>query len=188
MLREDQAGHYFGVGMLVGAPEGKVIVMYPFQGSPAYKAGLRPGDRILSVNGASCVGLDIPAVSNMLKGPHGTHARIEVARLGSDAPLTFNVIRGEVERDSVTYAFWIQPGIAYIKVEGFNENTGHEFEKALNELGEPNINGLVLDLRDNPGGILQEAVSVADHFLRKGRPSSPTTAAPRKRPPSRQTR
>ncbi|MGD0617680.1 MAG: S41 family peptidase [Bryobacteraceae bacterium] len=168
LLREDQAGHYFGVGMLVGAPEGKVIVMYPFQGSPAYKAGLRPGDTILSVNGASCVGLDIPAVSNMLKGPRGTRAHIEVARSGHDGALAFNVIRGEVERDSVTHSFWIQPGIAYIKVEGFNENTGHEFEKALNDLGEPNINGLVLDLRDNPGGILQEAVSVADHFLRKG--------------------
>jgi carboxyl-terminal processing protease len=168
LLREDQAGHYSGVGMLVGSPEGKVIVMYPFQGSPAYKAGLRPGDAILSVNGVSCVGLDIPAVSNMLKGPQGTRAEIRVGRYGHADPLSFTVIRGEVPRDSVTYAFWYQPGIAYIKVEGFNENTGREFEKALNQLGEPNINGLILDLRDNPGGILQEAVSVADHFLRKG--------------------
>ena len=168
LLREDQAGHYSGVGMLVGSPEGKVIVMYPFQGSPAYKAGLRPGDVIQSVNGVSCVGLDIPAVSNMLKGPQGTRAEIRVRRYGHQDPLSFTVIRGEVPRDSVTYAFWYQPGIAYIKVEGFNENTGHEFEKALTQLGESNINGLILDLRDNPGGILQEAVSVADHFLRKG--------------------
>jgi carboxyl-terminal processing protease len=168
LLREDQAGHYFGVGMLVGAPEGKVIVMYPFQGSPAYKAGVRPGDLILAVNDVSCEGLDIPAVSNMLKGPQGTRVRIKVARFGQAEPIWFTVIRGEVPRDSVTYAFWYAPGIAYIKLEGFNENTGREFEKALAQLGEPNINGLILDLRDNPGGILQEAVSVADHFLRKG--------------------
>lgn len=168
LLREDQAGHYFGVGMLVGAPEGKVIVMYPFQGSPAYKAGVRPGDAILAVNDVSCEGLDIPAVSNMLKGPQGTRVRIKVGRYGQTDPIWFTVTRGEVPRDSVTYAFWFQPGIAYIKLEGFNENTGHEFERALNQLGEPNINGLILDLRDNPGGILQEAVSVADHFLRKG--------------------
>jgi len=168
LLREDQAGHYFGVGMLVGAPEGKVIVMYPFQGSPAYKAGIHPGDVVRAVNGVSCVGLDIPAVSNMLKGPQGTPVQIKVERYGHDEPLVFNVIRGEVPRDSVTYAFWFRPGIAYIKLEGFNENTGREFERALTELGEANISGLVLDLRDNPGGILQEAVSVADHFLHKG--------------------
>jgi len=168
LLREDQAGRYFGVGMLVGAPEGKVIVMYPFQGSPAYKAGVHPGDTIVAVNDVSCEGLDIPAVSNMLKGPQGTKVQIKVARFGHTDPLTFNVIRGEVPRESVTYAFWYQPGIAYIKLEGFNENTGREFENALTSLGEANINGLILDLRDNPGGILQEAVSVADHFLRKG--------------------
>jgi carboxyl-terminal processing protease len=168
LLREDQAGHYYGVGMLVGAPEGKVIVMYPFEGSPAYKAGVHPGDAILAVNDVSCEGLDIPAVSNMLKGPQGTRVQIRIGRYGHADPLVFNVIRGEVPRESVTYAFWYQPGIAYIKLESFNENTGREFEKALTELGEANMNGLILDLRDNPGGILQEAVSVADHFLHKG--------------------
>ena len=168
LLREDQAGRYYGVGMLVGSPEGKVIVMYPFLGSPAYKAGLHPGDTILAVNGVSCEGLDIPAVSGMLKGPQGTRVRIKAGRYGHPDPLWFDVVRGEVPRDSVTYAFWYQPGIAYIKLEGFNENTGREFEKALNALGEPNIDGLILDLRDNPGGILQEAVDVADHFLQKG--------------------
>ncbi|MGA2182983.1 MAG: S41 family peptidase [Bryobacteraceae bacterium] len=168
LLREDQAGRYYGVGMLVGAPQGKVIVMYPFQGSPAYKAGVHPGDVILAVNDVSCEGLDIPAVSSMLKGPQGTRVQIRVGRYGRQDPLLFTVIRGEVPRESVTYAFWYRPGIAYVKLESFNENTSREFEKALTELGEANINGLILDLRDNPGGILQEAVSVADHFLHKG--------------------
>src|SRR5581483_10386263 len=168
LLREEQEGRYFGVGMLVGAPEGKVIVMYPFENSPAYKAGLRPGDAILAVNDKSTEGLDIPAVSSMLKGPEGTQVQIRVGRQGSDKPLFFNVTRGEVPRESVTYAFWYRPGIAYIKLESFNENTSHELDQALNKLGENNIDGLILDLRDNGGGILQEAVAVSEHFLKKG--------------------
>jgi carboxyl-terminal processing protease len=168
LLREEQAGRYYGVGMLVGAPEGKVIVMYPFENSPAYKAGIRPGDIIEAVNDKSTDGLDIPAVSSMLKGPEGTQVQIKVGRPGSEQPLFFNVTRGEVPRDSVTYAFWYRPGIAYIKLESFNENTSHEFDQALNKLGENNIEGLILDLRDNGGGILQEAVAVSEHFLKKG--------------------
>src|SRR5579884_1268368 len=168
LLREEQAGRYYGVGMLVGAPEGRVIVMYPFENSPAWKAGLRPGDVIEAVNDKSTDGLDIPAVSSMLKGPEGTQVQIRVGRQGSDKPLFFNVTRGEVPRESVTYAFWYRPGIAYIKLESFNENTSHEFDQALNKLGENNIEGLILDLRDNGGGILQEAVAVSEHFLRKG--------------------
>jgi len=168
LLREEQAGRYYGVGMLVGAPEGRVIVMYPFENSPAWKAGLRPGDVIEAVNDKSTDGLDIPAVSSMLKGPEGTQVQIRVGRQGSDKPLFFNVTRGEVPRESVTYAFWYRPGIAYIKLESFNENTSHEFDQALNKLGENNIEGLILDLRDNGGGILQEAVAVSEHFLKKG--------------------
>ncbi len=154
--------------MLVGAPEGRVIVMYPFEGSPAYKAGIRPGDAILAVDDKSTDGLDIPAVSALLKGPEGTHVTVKVGRYGSKDPLFFSVTRGEVPRDSVTYAFWYRPGIAYVKLEAFNENTSHEFEAAMARLGENDMNGLILDLRDNPGGILQEAVGVADHFLHKG--------------------
>ena len=168
LLREEQEGRYFGVGMLVGAPEGKVIVMYPFENSPAYKAGLRPGDAILAVNDKSTEGLDIPAVSSMLKGPQGTPVQIEIGRPGEPKPLYFTVTRGAVPRESVTYAFWYRPGIAYIKIESFNENTSHEFDQALNKLGESSIEGLILDLRDNGGGILQEAVAVSEHFLKKG--------------------
>src|SRR5579884_1639350 len=168
LLREEQAGRYYGVGMLVGAPEGRVIVMYPFENSPAYKAGLRPGDAILAVNDKSTEGLDIPAVSSMLKGPQGTPVEIKIGRAGSPKPLYFTVTRGAVPRESVTYAFWFRPGIAYIKIESFNENTSHEFDQALNRLGEASIEGLILDLRDNGGGILQEAVAVSEHFLKRG--------------------
>lgn len=168
LFRENQAGRYFGVGMYIWAPEGKVLVNYPFVGSPAYKAGLRPGDAIVSVNDKSTEKMTIPEVSGLLKGPRGTPAQIVVRRQGSEKPIVFNVIRDEVPRDSVTYAYWLRPGIAFIKIEQFNENTSREMDRALAKLGESKIEGLILDLRDNPGGLVQEAANVADRFLRKG--------------------
>ena len=170
LLREGQSGHYYGVGMLIGAPEGKVLVMHPFQGSPASRSGLRPGDEILSVNGTRTDNADVPKVSSLLRGPRGTSAIVKVRRLGVAEPLTFTMLRDNVPRDSVNYAFWIRRGIAYMKIDAFNETTSREVDKALTKLGESSIEGLVLDLRDNPGGLVQEAVNVADRFLRKGQP------------------
>jgi carboxyl-terminal processing protease len=167
-LQEEQAGHYFGVGMMVGEPEGKAVVIYPFESSPAFRAGLRPGDQITSVDDKSTVKLDVEGVSALLKGPQGTQVTVQVKRNGADQPLWFHLTRAEVPRDSVNYYFWLKPGIAFVKIDSFNENTGRELGDALAKLGESDIRGLVLDLRNNPGGILQEAVAVCDHFLKKG--------------------
>jgi carboxyl-terminal processing protease len=168
LFRENQQGRYFGVGMYIWAPEGKVIVSYPFINSPAWKAGLHPGDTIISVNDKNTEKMTVGDVSALLKGPRGTPAQVVVRRLGEDKPLTFNIIRDQVPRDSVTYAYWAQPGIAYVKLEAFNENTSKELDHALTTLGESKMEGLILDLRDNPGGLVNEAVGVADHFLHKG--------------------
>src|SRR6202011_2668936 len=102
------------------------------------------------------------------KGPRGTPVQIVVSREGVDKPITFNIIRDEIPRLSVQEAFWLRPGIAYIDVNSFNENTSKEMEDGLKKLGEANIKGLILDLRENPGGLLNEGVAVAGHFLRKG--------------------
>jgi carboxyl-terminal processing protease len=91
-----------------------------------------------------------------------------VAREGADAPITFDITRDEIPRYSVEEAFWIRPGIAYMHVSAFNENTSQEMEDNLKRLGESNIKGLIFDLRENPGGLLNEGVAVAGHFLRKG--------------------
>jgi carboxyl-terminal processing protease len=166
-LRDDQRGHYYGVGMTIQARESKIVVMAPFVGSPAYKAGIRPGDVILEVNDKKTESLSSAEVADLLKGPRGTKVQIVVARDGADKPITFDITRDEIPRYSVPYAFWLKPGIAYLKIDQFNENTNKEMEQHLNRLGEKNIKGLVLDLRENPGGLLNEGVDVAGHFLKR---------------------
>ncbi len=167
-ILEDQQGKYFGVGMSVSTRNGKTVVIAPFPGSPAYKVGLRPGDIITTVNGKSTDGLNTTEVADLLKGPRGTEVKIVVSREGPPDPLTFTVIRDQIDRKSVPDATWVKPGIAYVKILQFSENTGRELDDNLRRLGESNIHGLVLDLRDNPGGLLNSGVAVADHFLQKG--------------------
>ena len=168
-LREEQRGVYFGVGMTIQPNrEGRPVVVAPFTGSPAYKAGIRPGDLIMEVNDKTTNGLNTSQVAEMLKGPKGTPVQIKIAREGVSEPLIFNIIRGEIPRNSVEPVFFIKPGIAYIYVQSFTETTGREVEEAFKKLGERNITGLILDLRDNPGGLLSEGVSVAGRFLKRG--------------------
>jgi len=166
LLREEQRGKYYGVGMQVGPRNNKVIVIAPFVGTPAYRAGIRPGDVIIAVDGKPTDNLTTGEVADLLKGPKGTTVRITILREGSEKPLEFSVIRDEIPRASVDLAFMLRPGIGYMHVSGFNETTEHEVEQALDKFGD--IKGLVLDLRQNPGGLLSEGVGVADKFLRKG--------------------
>jgi carboxyl-terminal processing protease len=166
-LKEDQSGHYFGIGMTVQQRDGKTVVVAPFVGSPAYKAGLRPGDVIIEVNDKKTDGLTSIEVADLLKGAKGTPVQVKVAREGADEPVVFNIIRDEIARSSVPDAFWVKPGIAYIKIEQFNDDTAQEMLDKLKKLGEKNIQGLVLDLRDNPGGLLMEGIDTAGHFLKK---------------------
>src|SRR3954451_17554694 len=168
LMREDQKGHYYGVGMQVGPqPNGKTAVKAPFPGSAAYKVGLRPGDILISVNDKSTEGLNTTEIADLLKGPRGTPVKIVISREGAPDYLTFTVVRGEISRKSVQDAFWIKPGYAYLKIISFGEATAREMEENFKRLGENNIEGLVLDLRENPGGLLNQGVAVADHFLAK---------------------
>jgi len=166
LMREDQRGKYYGVGMTVGPRNNKVIVLYPFVGTPAYKAGIHPGDVIIAVDGKSTENMDTTAVADMLKGPKGTTVHISIARDGVEKPMEFTLVRDEIPRYSVDVHFLIKPGIGYLHVNGFNETTEHEVSEALDQFGD--LKGLILDLRGNPGGLLSEGVGVADKFLKKG--------------------
>ncbi|MDQ2834709.1 MAG: S41 family peptidase [Acidobacteriota bacterium] len=172
-MREDQHGKYYGVGMTIqpqpvsnGSAKTKIVVLYPFEGTPSYKAGIKPGDVILSVDGKSTDGMDSAAVATMLKGSRGTHVSVAMSREGSPHPLVFDLVRDEIPRPSVDLAFLLRPGVGYIHLSSFIETTSHEVGDALDKFGD--IHGLVLDLRGNPGGLLNEAVNTSDKFLQKG--------------------
>jgi carboxyl-terminal processing protease len=169
LLREDQRGKYYGVGMSVGPRNNKVIVIAPFVGTPAYKAGIRPGDVIAAVDGKPCDNMTTSEVADLLKGAKGTTVHITIIREGAEKPLEFTVVRDEIPRYSVDLAFEIRPGIGYMHVNGFTETTEHEVAQALDNFqSQGEVKGLILDLRQNPGGLLSEGVGVADKFLHKG--------------------
>ena len=173
-MREDQHGKYYGVGMSIqpqpdkdGAT--KIVVLAPFEGTPSFKAGIRPGDVIVSIDGKSTAGMDSAAVASMLKGPKGTHVGVTMEREGSAKPLVFDLVRDDIARPSVDLAFLIRPGIGYIHVTSFIEITSREVGDALDSFqAQGELKGLVLDLRGNPGGLLNEAVNMSDKFLQKG--------------------
>src|SRR5437016_11982937 len=165
-MREEQQGKYSGVGMQIAPRNNKVIVLAPFAGTPAYKAGIRPGDVIIAVDGKPTDNMNTSDVADLLKGPKGTNVHITILREGAEKPFEFNVVRAEIPRYSVDLKFEIKPGIGYMHVSGFNETTEHEVEQALEHFGD--MKGLILDLRGNPGGLLNEGVGVADKFLKKG--------------------
>ena len=173
-MREEQHGKYYGVGMSIQPIADKagvlhVMVLAPFEGTPAFKAGIRPGDIILSVDGKSADGLDSAAVAAMLKGHKGTHVLVSMQREGHNGPLTFDLVRDEIPRDSVDIAFLLKPGIGYIHVTNFMETTSREVGDALDNFqAAGSLHGLILDLRNNPGGLLNEAVDVSGKFLKEG--------------------
>ena len=164
-LREDQRGRYYGVGMTIVPRDNFTFVLAPMPGSPAFRAGIRPGDVILSVDGKSAEGLSTSEVADMLKGPKGTVVHIAMKRVGDTDNLSFTVTRDEIPKHSVDLNFEVKPGIGYIKLSGFNETTDTEMTDALKGLDATKLDGLVLDLRGNPGGLLNEAVAVSDMFL-----------------------
>ena len=169
-MREEQHGRYYGVGMQIGPQPrtAKTMVIAPFGGSPAYKAGIRPGDIITVVNDKRVDNMTTQEVADLLKGPRGTNVQIVVQRDGVEKPITFNIIRDEIPRYSIDSAFWVKPGVAYININQFTETTSQELEADLKKLGEASMQGLILDLRNNPGGLLQEGVAVGGRWLQRG--------------------
>jgi len=166
-MQRRQHAQYYGVGMQITGAGYQVVVMEPFPGSPANKADLRRGDIISAVDGKETTGMDSAAVADLLRGPKGTQVKVTVKRDGTE-PYTATVTRGEIET-SVVDAFWVKPGIAYVEVSTFEaQNVSRDVENLLRKMDEKNVNGLILDLRGNLGGLVNEAVALAGRFLRNG--------------------
>ncbi|HEY6290174.1 MAG TPA: S41 family peptidase [Terriglobia bacterium] len=171
-IREQQEVKYYGVGMTIVSQlnrAGKLATYVPsvVPGSPAFNAGIRPGDIIEKIDGRNTEGLDGTRVSNMLRGPKGTVVRVSVQREGDEQLVDFTITRDEIKNPTVDSAFMLKPGVAYIHISDFYETTDDELTAALKTLDHGNLKELILDLRGNPGGILDQAVSVSDHFLAK---------------------
>jgi carboxyl-terminal processing protease len=165
-MREDQHGRYYGVGMVIQQQDNKVYVIEPYENTPSYRAGIKPGDIIAAVDGKTTDGMSSDAVAKALKGPKGTHVQVTTLRDSQSKPLVFDLVRDEIPHPSVDLAYEIEPGIGYIHLTQFQETTAKEVDDAID--GFSNLKGLLLDLRGNPGGLLNQAVDVCDHLLQKG--------------------
>jgi len=167
LFREEQEGKYYGVGMVVAPRDNQTVVQAPFMNSPAYKAGIRPGDTILKVDGKSCTGLTTTEVADLLKGAKGTPVHISLGREGWDKPIEVTVVRDEIPRPGVEFSEMVKPGIGYVRVSTFNETTDSDLTDALKTLDISKLDGLIVDLRGNGGGLLNQAVGMCDMFLDK---------------------
>jgi len=165
-MREEQRGHYYGVGMTIVSQNGKTWVVYPMEDTPSYRAGIRPADVIAAIDGKTTEGMNSDQVAKTLKGPKGTHVQVSMQREGHDKPLVFDLVRDSIPHPSVDLKYEIRPGVGYVHLLQFQETTGREVSDAIDSFG--NLKGLVLDLRSNPGGLLDQAVDVCDHLLSKG--------------------
>lgn len=163
-------GNYEGLGISVAMDDGAVKVISPMKGSPAERAGLKPGDFITHLDGKLIYGLTLDEAVAQMRGPADTTVRLSIFRSGSDGPFDVSVTRGVIELEPVTHELK-EGGIGYISVNEFSKDVGRDVLSAIGDIRRQTkgrINGLVLDLRSNPGGSLNEAVALSDLFLDKG--------------------
>jgi carboxyl-terminal processing protease len=168
-IKISSSGQYSGIGIEVSMEDDEVVVVSPFDGSPAAAAGIRSGDIIATIDGIPVKTTTLTETIGRMRGKEGTTVKIGILREGSAEPLQFTVKRSRVELHSVKSEL-LEPGLGYVRISQFSEVTADDLESALKNLrkrGAP-LKGLVLDLRDNPGGVLESAVSVSDIFLDAG--------------------
>jgi carboxyl-terminal processing protease len=174
-FRTDQSSRYYGIGATIGDlsdPDGKVIATFiraTFEGAPANRAGLRYGDKIVEVNGTNVLGKSFSDVRNLLRGPRGTMAKLVVERYGTGKRETVDIVRDAVPQPSISEAYMLRPGVGYIVMNGgFNQTTYAEFADAMRRLKVQGMKQLILDIKNNGGGLVREAYKVANTFLDAG--------------------
>ncbi len=162
-------GRYGGIGVTIGSRDGAIQIITVMDGYSAQRAGIIPGDKILEVDGVKVSNKKPEEVRALTRGEPGTEVRILIQREGEQKPLTFVLIREEIQIKNVTYADFVEKGIGYIRLERFSRKAGDEVRLAIKELrAKGEIKGLVLDVRGNPGGLLDAAVEVVSKFVPKG--------------------
>jgi len=167
MQQEDMGGSFQGIGARVAFREGRVIVLAPLPGTPAERAGLRPGDVIMEVDGQSTLGMNLYEVVMLIRGPRDTSVSLDIRHPGEDETVTVTVVRDLIDVLSVTLEM-LPVDVAHLRIEEFSEDTDDELSAALGRMDTQGARGLLLDLRNNPGGLLTAVVQVASYFLRSG--------------------
>jgi len=165
--KEDLSGEFEGVGIQLGYKDSQLAVIAPLKGTPAHAAGVKAGDLILKIDDKETVGITLPEAVKLIRGPKGTKVKLTLLHEGEKEPYEAIIVRDKITVPSVELEF--VNDVVHLKLTRFGDNTGEEWEKAVGEiLGRNGIKGIILDLRDNPGGYLSGAIFIASEFLDKG--------------------
>lgn len=161
-------GSFSGIGIEITVKDNILTVVSPIEGTPAYKAGLKAGDKIIKIEDKPTNDMTLMDAVNLIRGPKGTEIRLTISREGIDKPLSFRITRDMIPLKSVRH-YMLKPDIGYMRISTFQGNTAEDLSSALNDVeGNGKLKGLILDLRNNPGGLLREAIAVSDLFLDSG--------------------
>jgi carboxyl-terminal processing protease len=162
-------GSFGGIGISIGIRDSWVTVISPIEGTPAWRAGIQGGDRIIKIDGASTEGLSLDDAMKKMRGEKGTKVELSIFREGRDKPMDFTITRDIIQIKSVPYAGVLSNGVGYIRLSNFSERSREEIDAALAKIEKQNPRGLILDLRYNPGGLLSQAVEVSEEFTPRGK-------------------
>ncbi len=168
-MKEKQHGSFYGLGIQIQKRMGKITVIAPMEGTPAYKMGVRAGDVITHIGDEELKDdVSTEDVVRKLRGPKGTSVTIRIRRVGFPEPIVMTITRAEIPTRSVRYAFMLEPGVGYIMLSDFTHTSSKELYEAIEKLRKEGMKKLLFDLRGNPGGVLEQAVDVTDVFVPKG--------------------
>ena len=175
-MNEEEAGSFHqsisssfqGIGAEIQEKEGHIIIVSPLKGSPAEKAGLKPNDMVLSVNGKSLQGMSSQEAVTLIRGKKGTKVELSIQRAGTDNPMSMSIVRDDIPLETV-YGEMLDNGIAKVQITTFSEKTTEELVNVLKDMKGKGMKGLVLDLRQNPGGLLDQAVNISSMFVPNGK-------------------
>jgi carboxyl-terminal processing protease len=167
-MQVETEGRFGGLGIEITMRDDVLTVVSPIEGTPAFRAGIQPGDQIIKVDGESTKEMSLVDAVKKLRGPEGSAVTISIFRQGFTEPKDFTISRAVIQIKSVRWTK-LQDDIGYVKLRSFHKTTEEELEEALQDLGEQHIKTLILDLRNNPGGLLEQAIAVSNVFLEGGK-------------------
>lgn len=167
-MQIDTSGEFTGIGIEISVVDGKLTVVSPIEDTPAFREGLKSGDHILEINGQLTLDMTIMDAVKLIRGPRGTSVELTILSRGETTPRKVTIVRDVIPVHTVKL-FELEPDILLVRLTSFKENTMDDLRAAFKKNGNPSYRGMIIDLRNNPGGLLNQAVAVADAFLKEGR-------------------